>query len=157
RAGHNGIPLVDPSGKTIGYANWLPRKPGAAILQRAAPIGALGVLVFLVVGANLARYVRHIARQPQPEELAHREAMRQLVNARDRAEDASKAKSLFLANMSHEIRTPLNGILGMVQVMERSDLGDPHAERLEIIREAGETLLAVLNGILDLSKIEAGR
>ncbi|HEX6860196.1 MAG TPA: ATP-binding protein [Caulobacteraceae bacterium] len=154
---HNGIPLKDVSGKVIGYASWYPKKPGGLVLQKATPVVALGVLVLLVVGAALARHVRQIASELKAEEIAHGEAMRQLVNARDRAEDASRAKSLFLANMSHEIRTPLNGILGMVQVMERSGLGDPHAERLEIIREAGETLLSVLNGILDLSKIEAGR
>jgi signal transduction histidine kinase/DNA-binding NarL/FixJ family response regulator len=77
--------------------------------------------------------------------------------ARLEAEAANKAKSQFLANMSHEIRTPLNGILGMAQVMEIEELIPAQRERLDIIRGSGEMLLAILNDILDLSKIEAGK
>jgi signal transduction histidine kinase len=80
-----------------------------------------------------------------------------LEHARARAEGANRAKSAFLANMSHEIRTPLNGILGMAQVMERDKLEGAQRERLKVIHNSGEALLSVLNSILDLSKIEAGR
>jgi len=76
--------------------------------------------------------------------------------ARD-AEAASTAKSVFLATMSHEIRTPLNGVLGMAQVMAAADLPPLQSERLDVIRQSGEALLAILNDILDLSKIEAGK
>jgi signal transduction histidine kinase/CheY-like chemotaxis protein len=157
RPGHNSIPLIDTSGRTIGAVDWEPRRPGAVVLRKAAPVFGSGLLLVLAIAAVLARHMHRTARELDEEELAHRKAMRDLETARDRAEEANFAKSIFLANMSHEIRTPLNGILGMVQVIERSGLGPPHAERLEIIREAGETLLSVLNGILDLSKIEAGR
>jgi len=77
--------------------------------------------------------------------------------ARQAAEAANRAKSEFLANMSHEIRTPLNGILGMTQVMVRDAETSAQRDRLQVIRQSGEDLLNVLNGILDLSKIEAGR
>lgn len=89
------------------------------------------------------------------EGIARREAALKL--ARDEAEAANRAKSEFLANMSHEIRTPLNGVLGMTQVLELEINDDLHRRRLEIIRRSGESLLAILDSILDLSKIEAGR
>ena len=88
---------------------------------------------------------------------ALRTAMSELVDARDQAESANLAKSQFLANMSHEIRTPLNGVLGMAQVLESADLPAGHREKVAIIRRSGELLLGVLNDILDISKIEAGK
>ncbi|HWA59852.1 MAG TPA: ATP-binding protein [Caulobacteraceae bacterium] len=90
----------------------------------------------------------------------HRElhqTMADLVEARDAADAANVAKSQFLANMSHEIRTPLNGVLAMAEVMARGDLAPPQRERLAVVRQSGEQLLAVLNDVLDLSKIEAGK
>jgi signal transduction histidine kinase/AmiR/NasT family two-component response regulator len=88
--------------------------------------------------------------------LQRRGAIR-LRAAQNRAEAASAAKSTFLATMSHEIRTPLNGVLGMAQAMAADGLPDDQRERLDIIRQSGESLLAILNDILDLSKIEAGK
>jgi signal transduction histidine kinase/FixJ family two-component response regulator len=153
----NSIPIQDVNGNTIGVLDWQPKRPGMAVLRTAMPLVGLGLLSVLLLAVSFALHVRGIAEDLEAEELGHQQAVRDLIHARDRAEAANLAKSQFLANMSHEIRTPLNGILGMVQVMERSKLGEPHAERLEIIRQAGETLLSVLNGILDLSKVEAGR
>ena len=80
-----------------------------------------------------------------------------LIQARDDAEAANRAKSQFLATMSHEIRTPLNGVLGMAQAMAADDLAPTQRARLNTIRQSGETLLTVLNDVLDLSKIEAGK
>jgi signal transduction histidine kinase len=85
------------------------------------------------------------------------ETLEDLMEARDAANAANIAKSQFLANMSHEIRTPLNGVLAMAQVMERGELPEAQRERLAIVRQSGEQLLAVLNDVLDLSKIEAGK
>ena len=85
------------------------------------------------------------------------QTMDELVEARDAAEAANVLKSHFLANMSHEIRTPLNGVLAMAQIMAMGDLQPKQRERLGVIRQSGEALLTVLNDILDLSKIEAGR
>ena len=70
---------------------------------------------------------------------------------------ASEAKSQFLATMSHEIRTPLNGVLGMAQAMTAFPLSADQRARLDVIRDSGQSLLAILNDILDLSKVEAGQ
>lgn len=81
----------------------------------------------------------------------------ELAEARDRAEQANRAKGDFLANISHEIRTPLNGVLGMVQIMRREEREADQSQRLDVIADAGRALLSVLDGVLDLSKIDAGR
>jgi signal transduction histidine kinase/ActR/RegA family two-component response regulator len=93
-------------------------------------------------------------------ELAQREAAaeaRREAEAREQAQAFSQMKSAFVANVSHEIRTPLNGVLGMAQAMAHDRLPRVQRERLDVIRESGETLLALLNDVLDLSKIEAGK
>jgi len=81
----------------------------------------------------------------------------ELVRARERAEEASRAKSVFLANMSHEIRTPLNGIVGTISLLEDTELTVEQEEYLSIVKESAEALLGIINDILDFSKIEAGR
>lgn len=80
-----------------------------------------------------------------------------LEEARAKAEEMSRAKSIFLANMSHEIRTPLNGVLGMAEVLDSIVDVPEQKQMVATIRQSGETLLTVLNSILDMSKIEAGK
>jgi PAS domain S-box-containing protein len=86
-----------------------------------------------------------------------KEAEKALVKAVAEAEAANRAKSDFLATISHEIRTPLNGVLGMAAAMSADELSAVQRERLEIVRQSGETLLSLLNDVLDLSKMEAGK
>jgi signal transduction histidine kinase/CheY-like chemotaxis protein len=103
----------------------------------------LGALVYLAhVGLSLRRSW---------------DADRVLRDARDEADAANHAKSLLLANISHEIRTPLNGMLGMAQAMTGESLAPAQAERLAVLRHSGEALMTILNDVLDLSKIEAGK
>ena len=87
----------------------------------------------------------------------HRKREKELDKARKDALQASEAKSAFLANMSHEIRTPLNGVLGMAQVLQGTEMDAMQAECTQTIIDSGKALTAILNDILDLSKIEAGK
>ena len=105
----------------------------------------------LIIGFN------DLMARLQVKDVALRRTLVELVDARDAAEAANLAKSQFLANMSHEIRTPLNGVLAMAQVLGRSDLQAGQRDQVEVIRQSGETLLSLLNDILDVSKIEAGK
>ena len=92
------------------------------------------------------------------EDISERKRYEQeLRQAHDAAEAANAAKSEFLAHMSHEIRTPMNAVLGLAQVLEREPLAGKQREMVERIRTAGQSLLAILDDVLDLSKIEAGQ
>ena len=124
---------------------------------QAAPLFLGGLALILIAALVIPARTRSILQDMAVSDLALDRTMAELVNARDRANAASIAKSQFLANMSHEIRTPLNGILGMAQVMKLEPLEPGQRERLDIISSSGQTLLSVLNDLLDLSKIEAGR
>ncbi len=108
------------------------------------------------LASRTVQMTREINRRRQAE-AALQAAYEALVRAKSNAESVSEAKSSFLANMSHEIRTPIGAILGMVDLMQQEALSAPQHQRLKHIEDAGKHLLSVVNGILDLSKIEAGK
>lgn len=103
-------------------------------------------------GGDTMLFITYIRDVREERRKAH-----ELRDALHRAEQATRLKSEFLANMSHEIRTPLNGVLGMAQVLAHGKLTETQAEQVGVILDSGNTLMVLLNDILDLSKIEAGR
>jgi two-component system, sensor histidine kinase and response regulator len=128
----------------------------ARLEDRSSEIGRLGAAFDDMADALAAR---HAAQQSAEEELRELNAtLESRIDQRTvELEGAVRAKSQFLANMSHEIRTPLNGVLGMLELVRQTKLGPPQQRFIETARRSGETLLGVINGVLDLSKIEAGK
>lgn len=131
---------------------WLPPLAASLVPTRYGPIPFLTVIFFLFLlylltqGAHFHReYLRGIQRE------------KDLDDARRAAEVASQAKSVFVANISHEIRTPMNGLLGMLELSLLDEMPAAHRESLQAARTSGQSLLGLLNDLLDFSKLEAGR
>lgn len=104
--------------------------------------------------------IRVLSRQQVELESLVQDRTQELIEQKNLAEDANRAKSQFLANMSHELRTPLNAILLFSQMMsanKKKNLTDQQVERLEVIHNSGTDLLRLIDGVLDLSKCEAGK
>jgi signal transduction histidine kinase len=143
--------------RRIGAASFVALVLSTLVVFPSRLIGTLEQTLFAIIASvGFLAYVFQYALQ---RERAAREMKDALQRARDKeteAEAANAAKTVFLATMSHEIRTPLNGVLGMVQVMELDSLSEAQRVRLKIVRQSGEALTAILNDVLDLSKIEAG-
>jgi len=107
--------------------------------------------------AAMFRDLVHSEERLQAELLDRQRSKEEALHAQEMAENANRAKSAFLANMSHEIRTPMNAIIGMSEMVLDGELQPAQRERLDLVNQAARHLLKIINDILDLSKIEAGR
>jgi len=149
RSSDTSVPLHDIRGQPIGALGWTAQDPGTSLLKAGAPWIVLVFAALLAAAVVLFLRVTDALRK-----LA--DSRRALIAAKEEAEAANAAKTQFLANMSHEIRTPLNGVLGMAQVMQADQLPDHQRDRLDVIHQSGQALLALLNDILDMARLESG-
>ncbi|PST84598.1 hybrid sensor histidine kinase/response regulator [Pedobacter yulinensis] len=112
-----------------------------------------------VTSAKVDAFVQlvRVQRELRQKNILLEKAQRDLIVAKEEAEQGKKIKENFLANMSHEIRTPINGIIGLVSLLQQSDLPEAEKEMLQLLQVSSDSLLGVINDILDLSKIESGK
>jgi signal transduction histidine kinase/ActR/RegA family two-component response regulator len=147
----------DNGGEVAAFAHGISEEAGIPVIVMSGlaqdrlpvdtgPDGPYGYLPTPVDGPGL-RLAVEVTR------CKHR-MMRKLVQARQAAEAADRAKTSFLATVSHELRTPMNGVLGMTELLLLSDLGEPYRENVVLIKDSALSLLSVLNQIIDYSKLE---
>ncbi|MCK5908403.1 MAG: response regulator [Caulobacter sp.] len=160
------VALVSVSASVIGLA-WMAQKAPGDTINNYAFIGLAGAFAAFGMSGLMRGVVHREVRARLASEALNVELQRELTENRRlkteaqalalTAETANRAKTEFLATMSHEIRTPLNGVLGMAQIMAASELSPDQRRRLDTITASGQSLLGVINAILDISKIEAGK
>ena len=136
----NSAPLIDQEGNLVGMFVMI---RDTTEMKRAE--------------RELEKHRDHLEQLVLERTAALKESEKQLRKAKEKAETATEAKSEFLASMSHEIRTPMNAILGMADLLSESPLNNEQQKYVQVFKNAGDSLLDLINDILDLSKVEAGQ
>jgi PAS domain S-box-containing protein len=159
--GHHFLELIDPDYRDAAahfYKNQFDGKEPSTYFE--FPMIAKGG-ARIWVGQNVLTVMdddRIVGYEAIARDITHRKGVEdELARTRDAALQSARAKSEFLANVSHEIRTPLNGVLGMTGLMMATPLTPEQREYAELIRSSGESLLSLVNDVLDLSRVEAGK
>jgi two-component system, sensor histidine kinase len=160
------VALISATAAITGLL-WMTRHVPPESVDQFLYVGLAGAFAAAGMSALMRGVVGREVRARLASETLNAELQRELTENRRlkteaqdlalAAETANRAKTEFLATMSHEIRTPLNGVLGMAQIMSAGDLAPDQRQRLETITASGRSLLGVINAILDISKIEAGK
>ncbi|HJV42716.1 ATP-binding protein [Caulobacter sp.] len=160
------VSLISVAFATAGLV-WMARQAPGDTINHYAFVGLAGTFAAVGMSSLMRGAVGREVRARLASEALNAELQRELTENRRlkteaqalalAAETANRAKTEFLATMSHEIRTPLNGVLGMAQIMAAGELSSDQRRRLHTISASGQSLLSVINAILDISKIEAGK
>jgi len=146
------LPLIGQGGRQLGVLAFEGEEPNQFSDNQIRPY--LSVLGQLATAVENRRLFDETVQAKEDAERAREEA----ETAKERAEWANQAKNRFLSNISHELRTPLNGILGYTQILQREDnVTSKQIDGLNVIQQSGEHLLTLINDILDVAKIEAGK
>lgn len=151
------IPIKNTQGDVISFLTWHPSKPGAQLLKKIAIPFTLALGLFGLIGFMASKHATSIAIA-LTDEIGKSKALASEANELMlKAQKSDQAKTDFLANISHEIRTPMNGVIGMSEVLFKTDLNSSQKVFVNAIKTSGNALLTIINDILDFSKVKANK
>ena len=151
------IAIKNAKGDTITFLAWRPVNPGAQLLKKSAAPVTLALGLFGFIGFTTMRYATSAAVALADETANSRKLADEAHELMLKAQKSDQAKTEFLANISHEIRTPMNGVIGMSEVLFKTNLNQSQTVFVHAIKTSGNALLRIINDILDFSKIQANK